>query len=112
MQPIWAKAGLLVQRQEGQGQGLHVRQVGSLCLRCVDDVRNCEGGTGRWKGQSLVCQERRRRGGHTMASRHRPWVPVCGVCAGLCDQEALGSCGYKERGVHGVLRAAAKGCRR
>jgi hypothetical protein len=27
VQPIWAKAGLLVQRQEGQGQGLHVRQV-------------------------------------------------------------------------------------
>ena len=37
---------------------------------------------------------------------------VTSVRAGLCGREALGSCGYKERGVHDVLRLAAKGCRR
>ena len=37
---------------------------------------------------------------------------VASLRAGLCGREALGSCGYKERGVHGVLRLAAKDCRR
>ena len=37
---------------------------------------------------------------------------VASVRAELCGREALGSCGYKERGIHGVLRPAAKGCRR
>ena len=37
---------------------------------------------------------------------------VASVRAELCGREALGSCGYKERGIHGVLRLAAKGCRR
>ena len=34
---------------------------------------------------------------------------VASVRVGLCGQEALGSCEYKKRGVHGVLRPVAKG---
>ena len=37
---------------------------------------------------------------------------VASMRAGLCSREVLGLCRYKERGIHGVLRPAAKGCRR